>query len=381
MFKYLSFDDLDELESKIISWELANRNKRAVLVRSLPPLFVSGIPGSDIDSDRLSFDLQALNETETFNHDDQIVIPFRLWLNAVHRQVRGYPDKESYVQNLINTIFSVGEPDKQITTTMTTLLDSKFKNEKIIKKSDILNFAFLAKAEKVGRSVFYIRVQQFIDGTAKVQDGTNEPIFSEGSAWLIGKKHVITNFHVIEARKKGQHAASVDDFERQAKASIIFLDYIDNFDQAIKIKCKALKAKHAGLDYAILELEEDIEREPLNIRHGPIDFTVDNYISANIIQHPDGKSKKISVRNNLVVLTEQNAMAYLTDTKGGSSGAPVCDDNWDVIALHKASAEPLNHAIRFQGQDIKDVNMGIRIDRIVEDIQSRYPELFSELRG
>jgi S1-C subfamily serine protease len=54
----------------------------------------------------------------------------------------------------------------------------------------------------------------------------------------------------------------------------------------------------------------------------------------NIIQHPAGLPKRISMSSNVVVFAGQDRLQYLTDTEPGSSGSPVFDRDWNVIALH-----------------------------------------------
>jgi hypothetical protein len=54
----------------------------------------------------------------------------------------------------------------------------------------------------------------------------------------------------------------------------------------------------------------------------------------NIIQHPNGLPKQISFYSNVVVFAGANRIQYLTDTEPGSSGSPVFDRDWNVVALH-----------------------------------------------
>jgi V8-like Glu-specific endopeptidase len=54
----------------------------------------------------------------------------------------------------------------------------------------------------------------------------------------------------------------------------------------------------------------------------------------NIIQHPGGGPKQISLFANVVVFVGGSRVQYLTDTLPGSSGSPVFDAQWNVIALH-----------------------------------------------
>jgi endonuclease G, mitochondrial len=55
----------------------------------------------------------------------------------------------------------------------------------------------------------------------------------------------------------------------------------------------------------------------------------------NIIQHPNGEPKQLALRENKVTgLPENRFLHYRTDTAAGSSGSPVFNDQWDLIALH-----------------------------------------------
>lgn len=59
--------------------------------------------------------------------------------------------------------------------------------------------------------------------------------------------------------------------------------------------------------------------------------------SATIIQHPDGLQKQIALRSNEVIDNSlADVIVYKSDTAQGSSGAPVFNNEWQVIALHSA---------------------------------------------
>ena len=83
----------------------------------------------------------------------------------------------------------------------------------------------------------------------------------------------------------------------------------------------------------------------------------------NIIQHPEGRSKKIAIRNNLVTHSTETELRYFTDTMGGSSGAPVFNDSWEVVALHRGST--VVRGVNFQGNDTAWVNVGTQITAIL----------------
>ncbi len=56
-----------------------------------------------------------------------------------------------------------------------------------------------------------------------------------------------------------------------------------------------------------------------------------------IVQHPRGEKKQIALRENRIVDVLDSYLHYEADTEPGSSGSPVFDDGWQVIALHHAS--------------------------------------------
>jgi V8-like Glu-specific endopeptidase len=84
----------------------------------------------------------------------------------------------------------------------------------------------------------------------------------------------------------------------------------------------------------------------------------------NVIQHPQGRPKEIALHENKIDAIYANVVRYTTDTEPGSSGSPVFNNSWKLIALHHSAGE--------QGPDGKYVdNEGIRIDRIMQDLKKQ----------
>jgi V8-like Glu-specific endopeptidase len=53
-----------------------------------------------------------------------------------------------------------------------------------------------------------------------------------------------------------------------------------------------------------------------------------------VIQHPRGGPKQIVMANNEVDFVDDTIVHYSTDTLPGSSGSPVFDWQWRLVALH-----------------------------------------------
>jgi len=101
-----------------------------------------------------------------------------------------------------------------------------------------------------------------------------------------------------------------------------------------------------------------------------------------IIQHPEGDFKQIALRENHVVGRGKGGVTlhYGADTLGGSSGSPVFNDQFQLVALHHAGG-PRNDSLLDDGNPVpEDSNEGIRISKLVEQLQRALAEMQSPFR-
>lgn len=159
-----------------------------------------------------------------------------------------------------------------------------------------------------------------------------------GTGFLISPGLFITNQHVIA------------DADAAAQTTVVFDDELDERGQPrprtiLRLapeRC-AIFSDENDLDYAVIALGERVRGDATleDLGYCPISFTPDRHrkgMNVNIIQHPEGMPKTIAIRNNLLTSRTDTRLLYETDTDFGSSGAPVYNDQWDVVALHHFGA-------------------------------------------
>jgi endonuclease G len=224
---------------------------------------------------------------------------------------------------------------------------------------------FLEQARLVGTRVARLRVPRIIE------DREDGPVGGVGTGWLIAPGLLLTNHHVVNARAQGEPDARRKDFIAQARRTVAWFDYYAEGGSKAEVRAAELLADDPELDYALLRLEDDAaarNREAIALpQKAP---KLQKGMRLNIVQCPAGGPLRFAIRNNFFVGhgRQQHQIRYLTDTLEGSSGSPVMDDRWQVIALHHGATK-IDPKL-YQGEPglqgvVKYHNQGIDIQRIV----------------
>lgn len=211
--------------------------------------------------------------------------------------------------------------------------------EKIIgKKSTLVDVSYLQRGVARSRSVLRI-----------VTDSG-----SSGSGFLTANNLVVTNNHVLKNAEAARSALiqfnyqkTVDGLDAQIETGE--LDPDDYFKTSVEDDWTIVRIKgNPEEKWGVLELSN---------------IAVEKGDHVNIIQHAGGGPKQISISANAVAYVGEGRVQYLTDTLPGSSGSPVFDEQWNVVALHHSGgwlAEP-NSASKTTYYR----NEGISIDRVI----------------
>lgn len=182
--------------------------------------------------------------------------------------------------------------------------------EKVVGINNLYSIAWLRQGLEMARTV------------ARVVKANGE----RATGFLIEGNRLVTNNHVLpdaaEARVARAEFNVEKDWHGMDLATTGFAFDTDRFF-----------VTDPGLDYTIVGVAEEAAAE-----FGCIDTslaanpTVNDYVA--VIQQPDGGPKQISLTDNKVQAVFGDLVQYSADTANGSSGAPVFNENWQLVALH-----------------------------------------------
>ncbi len=211
----------------------------------------------------------------------------------------------------------------------------------------------------------------------------------QGTGFMVSPGLFLTNNHVV-VKDPESTKASVPDEARGLEIEFNFEEDENNALRpisrfALDPDLFMLSSASGEFDFALVAVGERISGPATLEQFGfcPLSAASDKHAElnfANIIQHPEGKPKKIAMRENRVNGRGEKGIAlfYGADTLNGSSGSPVFNDEYELIALHHSGAPTLEKTFDNKDNDLVPVdqnNEGIRISALVEYLRARLDEL------
>lgn len=211
--------------------------------------------------------------------------------------------------------------------------------------------AFYENCLTASRSVCKVTVKNPIDGVTYF-----------GSGFITPDNYLYTNYHVISHPYDFEaptlhRPATLDELKSIAKQATIEF----GFNQA---GTEGNPANTYSLDTTdfLYSHTDDLDYVRVKVAGNPADtwggLTIDPNANISIgmkvpiIQHPEGEYKKVMLAANQVAgyaYQNHKRILYTTNTERGSSGSPVFNLDWKVIALHHAAENSAaNRGILFQ---------------------------------
>jgi endonuclease G len=227
---------------------------------------------------------------------------------------------------------------------------------------DFLSIAFVDRAGSVSRSV----------GRIVTNLGGGRRGF--GTGFLVSPRLLLTNNHVLHNPNEAQ--ASAVEFDYQ-------LDLRGNPRTVARFQLDpgVFFLTTAALDFSLVAVapQADGGRRLSEFGYLPLISEEGKALlnePVNVIQHPLGEMKQIALRENrLLGLPDGTPFAhYACDTEPGSSGSPVCNDEWEVVGLHHSGVPAMKNGktVDKNGRPTDDpsrihwiANEGIRISRLM----------------
>lgn len=228
--------------------------------------------------------------------------------------------------------------------------------ERIIGQSDLLSINFLDRGRRSADAVCRIKLP--MDGG-----------IAYGTGFLVGPRLLLTNNHVLASAAEAAQAEAEFGYDHD-------LDGVVRDPVGFNLDPHQLFFTSADLDVTLVAVTPLADNGVPLDRYGwlpliPLSGKSVDGEWVTIIQHPGGQPKQIAIHASQIIKLDPaqvdvdltRFIHYSTDTEPGSSGSPVFNDQWQVVAIHhKAVPAPQTGADGEPTQWL--ANEGVRISAI-----------------
>ena len=241
--------------------------------------------------------------------------------------------------------------------------------ERVLGKADFLGIQFVELALAVARFVGRVHIRQRPGRTAGF-----------GTGFMVSPRLLLTNNHVLPSADFATHSEIEFDYQYDRRGHLLPVIVFGLEPEAFLLTDQAL-------DYTLVAVRPtSLTGTDLQLygwsRLDPTEGKALLGDALNVIQHPKGEAKQIVLRSNQLVDLFDHFAHYVTDTEPGSSGAPVYNDEWEVVALHHSGVPRTDAAGNYlakdgtiwrPGMDTDQIawvaNEGIRVSSLVDHVK------------
>ena len=243
--------------------------------------------------------------------------------------------------------------------------------ERVIGKPDFLGINFLELALAVARFVGRVHIRSSPARTVGF-----------GTGFMVSPRLLLTNHHVLHSNTDALHSEIEFDYQYDRNGRLLPVI-------AYGLEPDKFFVTSPTLDYTLVAVRERSVDDRVDLKLYGWSRLIESQGKAvlgealNIIQHPNGEAKQLVLRKNeLIDLPDENFAHYVADTEPGSSGSPVYNDQWEVVALHHSGVPRMRNGKYiardgsvWNGSDPDDIdwvaNEGIRVSSLVRDLKNQ----------
>jgi endonuclease G, mitochondrial len=211
-----------------------------------------------------------------------------------------------------------------------------------------------------------------------------------GTGFLVAPNLLLTNQHVLDSLQTARFSRVEFDYEETFAGE--FLPSV-TFDLAPDTFFVSHPARE-GMDYALVAVASrarpDSQRPEATLAEFGYNVLIRDEGKVikgeliNSIHHPEGQPRQVSLRENRLMALLDLWLHYETDTAKGSSGAPLYNNQWQIVGIHHSAAEKRDDAGNIlaigggrwrpemgERQKWWYANEGLRISRFIADVETQ----------
>jgi hypothetical protein len=230
----------------------------------------------------------------------------------------------------------------------------------------------------------------------RIEEAGGKPL---GTGVLVGPDLILTNQHVLKSKEYLEGTIARFDYKLIDGVGVphpgrIFPFRTDFYESSPAEELDYALAKTAAAPLEHLLPERSLAAATIRElaaagKHRGYLEAVSRFIKegerVNIIQHPDGDPLKVVMTQNYVAADMgARRLQYVADTMPGSSGSPVFNSNWELVALHHSGTpyppDSVGDTVKKAWKGRFRVNEGIPMRAILDDFKSRKFEQYLPAR-